>query len=1092
MSPSRWYLTGFLANEVVREADDDTEEGELGSGDDLEPADNGVSEPEPKAKRYWPASMGMTVLLKAGTTSVPVRLRYADYLRMTRKELAELGEDPPQREREGAQTPWWKRMPRDWVSLSARLEVGGDKVEKVPDSKGIEIVTRTEVAVGVPGLEDGTLAVSVFVVNRREADKPNARDPRRDERYIFQVELEVLPGEALVARPDRHLEGSSDEDDRVIDLQYRESVEWAVGHGCATEPVVQDGTVVGARSVWIPQAEVVKVGTRDVEAVETGMEALAELSDAASVHAALDGLPEAYREWIEEQAGIEVEGQRRQATRDMLVKRARKALDRIADGIELLANDAEARRAFTMANAAMARSQRKRRPDRAPSWRLFQLAFVLLNVRGVVDPTSDDRKTVELIFFPTGGGKTEAYLGVIAFTLLLRRMRGQERPDRGLGVAVMLRYTLRLLTLDQLARAAGLICALELLRRDQPSLLGQDRFAIGLWVGRSASANRLKEAKKLVEEYRNRMRESPFPLTNCPWCGTELNQQSLTTKSARGQVSDIVATCPNRKGGCEFSGATQNRDGLPVLFVDEQIYRQLPAFVVATVDKFAMLPWKGETGMLFGKVHSRQGPRFFGPVDSPAPGAGSDALPGGLRPPELIVQDELHLIAGPLGTMVGLYETMVEALCLDRSEAQVVRPKIIAATATVRRAHKQIQALFARTDTQVFPPPGVDAWETFFARVEHRGPKRMYVGVAAGGRPIKRILINTYLALLAAAEKTYDRSAEGPGVPPGDPYMTLAGYFNSLRELGGMRRLVEDEIHGRVREMVLRKPEDWVGPHPWFARRTIGLEPVELTSRESTAKIAQHKEHLGRHFNEDGHVDVCLASNMISVGVDIDRLGLMVVAGQPKTTSEYIQASSRVGRQERWPGLVVTVYNLHKPRDRSHYEHFGAYHSSFYRNVESQSLTPFSGPAIERGFAGTVVGMTRLGETALTPPKAVQELPRYRKAAEAVVEAIAERARLHTRDSSGERLAQELRARGKALLDSWETILSQAAEGAGERRYSPWDELKEGKALLHTVGDADDVKDQHERKFHAPTSMRDVEASVHVWVDRSVFVSGGR
>src|SRR5690606_2443040 len=147
-----------------------------------------------------------------------------------------------------------------------------------------------------------------------------------------------------------------------------------------------------------------------------------------------------------------------------------------------------------------------------------------------------------------------------------------------------------------------------------------------------------------------------------PWCGTELNAQSLTTKSSRGQVSDIVATCPNRKGGCEFSGATQNRDGLPVLFVDEQIYRQLPAFVVATVDKFAMLPWKGGTGMLFGKAHSRQGPRFFGPVDSPGPGAGSDALRGGLRPPELIVQDELHLIAGPLGTMVGLYETMVESL----------------------------------------------------------------------------------------------------------------------------------------------------------------------------------------------------------------------------------------------------------------------------------------------------------------------------------------------------------------------------------------------------------------------------------------------
>jgi hypothetical protein len=1101
MNPSRWYLTGFLANEILREADDDTEEGELGSGDDLEPDTNGTAEPEPKAKRFLPASAGMTVLLRPGTTTLRVGLRYADYVRMTRKQLAAIHEDPPQRKHESAQTAWWKRMPRDWITLRLPLLAGGEHTEAVPDSRGVELVTRTEPVFGVPGVEDGSLAVSVFVVNRRQSDTDKVRDPRRDESYLFQVELELRSPD-LVPRADRHLEASNDLDDRILDLQYRDHVEWAVGHGCAADTIVEAGAVVGVRSVWIPQAEVVKVEARDLQGVELRMEQLAALGDAAQIHAALDTLGTAYRQWIAEQSAKTIEGTKRREVHRVLLDRASKALVRIEDGIALLADDPQARLAFTLANRAMANAQRKRRPDVEPKWRPFQLAFVLLNLRGVVDPTATDRETVELIFFPTGGGKTEAYLGVIAFTLLLRRMRGQARPDRGLGVAVLLRYTLRLLTLDQLGRAAGLICALELLRREQPDLLGSDRYAIGLWVGRSASANTFTEAKRLVEEYRNRMRESPFPLTKCPWCDADLDPQSLTTKSLGGQVSDIVATCPNRKGACEFSGASKVREGLPVLFVDEQIYRQLPAFVVGTVDKFAMLPWRGETGMLFGKVHSRQGPRFFGPVDSPAPGAGSDALPGGLRPPELVVQDELHLISGPLGTMVGLYETMVEQLCLDRSGGGApIRPKIIAATATVRRAHKQIRALFGRGDSQIFPPAGVDAWDTFFAEVKPDANRRMYIGIAAAGRPIKRILIHTYRTLLGAAEKVYDRTAQvsvggpspgGSQVPPGDPYMTLVGYFNSLRELGGMRRLVEDEIHGSVNELAKHRPEDWAGPHPWLANRKLSEFPLELTSRESTGKIAKHKESLRRHFHEDAPVDVCLASNMISVGVDIDRLGLMVIAGQPKTTSEYIQASSRVGRQEHWPGLVVTVFNLHKPRDRSHYEHFGAYHESFYRNVESQSLTPFSGPAVDRGFAGTVVGMTRLGETAMTHPKAVHELGRHRKLAEAFVKALAERARVHSGEADGKRLADDLYARGNALLDSWETILANAAAGAGQRRYSQFDDLKEGKPLLHMIGDRSNVTDQHERKFHAPTSMRDVEASVHVWIDRSLIGFGGR
>lgn len=426
-----------------------------------------------------------------------------------------------------------------------------------------------------------------------------------------------------------------------------------------------------------------------------------------------------------------------------------------------------------------------------PKWRLFQLAFLLLNLPAIARDDSADRDTVELIFFPTGGGKTEAYLGVIAFTLILRRLRGNVRPDHGLGVAVLLRYTLRLLTLDQLGRAATLVCALEMIRREQPTRLGDVRFAVGLWVGRSATANTMTEASERLTEYKTSSAKnpsSPFPLTHCPWCRAKLGPDSFTLRPSKKSPTEVVAGCLDPT--CDFN-PNRHPEGLPVLFVDEQIYRELPAFVIATVDKFAMLPWRGEAGMLFGRVLARQGRAFVGPLD--ALPSGAEKLPTGLLPPELIVQDELHLISGPLGTMVGLYETAVEALCTRTEGDRRIRPKILASTATVRRARDQIQALMGRQTTALFPPPGPNDSETFFANVDRQGPGRLYIGIAAPGRAMKAITLRTYVALLAAAQKLYDTADKDAT----DAYMTLVGYFNSLRELGGMRRLVEDDVRRR-------------------------------------------------------------------------------------------------------------------------------------------------------------------------------------------------------------------------------------------------------------------------------------------------------
>lgn len=1081
LPPSRWYLTGFLAPQAARDPGDPTEEDELGAGED-EAEEGTAAEPEPKRKNYFPASLGMSVLLPAegGGDAVEVTVRWADYVELEDEAGGETVDAATRRRRRR-----WKRMAHAPVQVTVALNPGTlAKGVPVPDSRGLALVGKLGLA-DAPGLPKGTRALSLFLVNRRElAGGPGGRD---DEAFAFQVSMELRYAPGLVPRPNRRGEGSKDFDEQTADLQFRDRYEYAVGHGVSVEVDTSDDLVTTARTRWIPEATVHRVVPPPaIPGVETGMDALAGLDSADAVRAALAGLPAAYRDWLKEQAKIDPGTDGRRETARRLLDEAKRARQRIADGIERLAADPQVLAAFRLANRAMAEAARKRSPDRykddVPRWRLFQLAFVLLNLRGVADDGHRDRDTVELIFFPTGGGKTEAYLGLIAFALVLRRMRGASRPDGGYGLAVILRYTLRLLTLDQLGRAATLICALELMRRDDPATLGEVRFSLGLWVGKSATANTMGQIKEAITAFKNSTfpnAASPFPIPACPWCGKAFKKDHLVLKPNRTSPTEVVVACTDYT--CDFAEA-RSREGLPVLFVDEQIYRELPSFLVATVDKFAMLPWRAEVGALFGRVQARSGRVFYGPA-SGGVDATATALPDGLHPPELIVQDELHLISGPLGTMVGLYESAIEALCTRReTDGAEVRPKIIASTATVRRAREQIRALYGRRDTAMFPPPGVDDSESFFATMDRKSEGRLYLGIAAQGRAMKGILLRVYQALLGGAQRCFEPGDE----PPADPYMTVVGYFNSLRELGGMRRLVEDEIRTRVLDIEARRPEDLAGPHPWMRNRAIRSEPLELTSRESTFKISKAKHELGQPFAAGG-VDVVLASNMISVGVDIDRLGLMVIAGQPKTTSEYIQASSRVGRDAGRPGLVVTVFNLHKPRDRSHYERFCAYHESFYRSVEATSVTPFSGPALERGFAGALVGLVRHDIPALTAPVGLRDLAAHRAAAEAEVERIAARAAAMPGliGKEGDAMRERIAARGRSLLDAWQSVVDEAARTAAERCYSVFDLDKKGRALLYTIIDEDQpAPGSPDARFSAPTSMRDVEASVHLWLER--------
>jgi hypothetical protein len=1080
-APSRFYLCGFLAPEGHRDVTPDEEDDELDAVPDAKAGiDLDEKEGEVKERRLFPASMGLSVLLPpAGRVSqLRAILSWAEYLRSedapppAEPETAAPPKKKGTRPKRTRPTVRWTRHPRGPVEVTVPLDARALRSGlAVPGSAGLQLVGELSAVPDMRNLPTGTRALSLFLVNRRT---PAAETERQDEAMVFQVSL-ALECEAPGFQARSNVlgeEADNDPDDRVADLQFRGRKEYAVGHGVAVKATAGE-PVTRVETTFLPRAAVHRVEPRQLGGVTAGMDDLGALADGAGARAALSGIGEAYAAWIDERQK-EVPGlssKPRRAVAGELLDNARRARARIDAGVVLLERDPQALLAFRLMNRAMAEAARRRpgrRPDDPPpAWRLFQLAFVLLNLPSLVDPTHDDRNTVELIFFPTGGGKTEAYLGVIAFLLLHRRLTRRARPDAGLGVAVILRYTLRLLTLDQLGRAATLICALERLRQARPAELGEVRFAIGLWVGKSATENTLKDAAEKIAEYKDDdspNASSPFPLTGCPWCGTELDHRAFTVVGAKGNPDDLRVACV--ADGCDFSTA-RDASGLPVLFVDEQIYQELPCFVIATVDKFAMMPWRGETAGFFGKiVRARQGRRFFSPTSGAAP-KGATALPDGLLPPDLIVQDELHLISGPLGTMVGLYETAIEHLAARPGPRRPILPRIIASTATVRRARAQIQALYGRDDLALFPPPGLDDRDSFFAVVDDTGPARLYAGVAASGRAMKGILLRVYVALLGAAERGGAES-----LAAADPYLTLVGYFNSLRELGGMRRLVEDEVVHRAASIEDRRPEG-TAAHPWVKNRTVSRDVVELTSRRTTGQIAREKKRLETPATTQDRVDVCLASNMISVGVDIARLGLMVMAGQPKTSAEYIQASSRVGRKVDAPGLVVTVLNLAKPRDRSHHERFVAYHESFYREVEATSVTPFADPALARGMAGALVAMTRLGDPELLPSASVRKLPARKATGEAALRSLVARAGAQPRPVS----EAAVRHAGQAILDAWEKLALEDEP----RRYSSLEKTAKGKALLFSVLDAED-RDDDEKRFAAPTSMRDVEPSAHLWV----------
>lgn len=1003
--PSERYLTGILYPQSSKvEAEDDSEWAEeQGRGETEDSLETGVS----LFRAMKPSTAGLSFAVDKACRRLDIRIKCGIY------EVEEIDSDSGS---ESRKRRIWKRRPVN-CQISADVRTYTLKSDDTGlDGLAIYIRKRdykSKIGLTVQAVNSNKLPESVSSIDRETSSF-----------FQFEMSISTYPAGNFSPRP--ILTQPRDNDEKIAALIFRKAKEYATGHTTAASwEIDDDGLVQEVRITWMPME---KVSDTDPfgdeifksEYLSRGME----MPDAYSIGQSsqkdivriLQPLPSAYKKWIEQQYGLLAD-----IMEDSLLETARENLKycneictRISGGIDILKKDTAACEAFRLANEAMQiqacwkneiKSGVPSNDEAKLKWRPFQLGFALLSLASLTDASHPDRNLMDLIWFPTGGGKTEAYLLAAAYVLFLRRLRPQSLYS-SFGTSVLMRYTLRTLTIQQFQRASALICACEYIRKRKSDDLGMERFSIALWVGGSLTPNKIKQAVEAINDLT--ADSTPKQLISCPGCKRELDWRYEEEKES------IECICKNEE--CVLS------DGacLPVKTVDEEIYASPPSLVIGTVDKFAQIIRKKEVSVFFG-------------------------LDGESPPPDLIIQDELHLITGPLGSLVGLFECAVDALCSYNG----AKPKIVGSTATIRRASEQIKNLFARKAAQ-FPPPAIDEKNNCFAKVDESSAGRLYVGLTTAGRSDK-------FSLQAVASSVLQAGAELDSLPDFDPYGTVVAYFNSLRILGGALVAMQDDVPKSMGAYAHRRENE--------ERREIS-EPEELTSRKASREIPSILERLGIKFSPPESIDVLLASNMLSVGVDIPRLGLMIVNGQPKAISEYIQATSRVGRGTV-EGLVITLYNHQKARDRSRYETFKTWHQALYRSIEGSSVTPFAPRARDKALHAILVAMSR---------HLIKGFPSSGRINDDLESQIEEK----IFPIIGKRIKQVDEREYDSAMNQMGEFLSEWKARSGSLKYI-WRDQAESKSLLISAEAAAARKAAGKEPPYAkptPNSMRDVEPGV--------------
>ena len=938
------------------------------------------------------------------------------------------------------------------------------------------------------------------VVLRNSTPIVGDREPHECVLYQSYFEVSAKGGELQKYPESERPFGQLDDEEQSLALLYRESATWGIGHGCAcgwdSEPAQAPEFLYAD---VMPAVELPSM-TPDItdsngEQIQLSMRELAILSDDGTGGAwkSLENLSAEYKKWIgreRDEANLLDSNVGPVALRHLEV--CEQCLARIDTGIALLKSDALVRRAFRFTNLSMllqqiGSKQLDRRPlewneilrrvtpqgthrspweiyqaneenSRVGAWRAFQIAFLLMCLDGSHNGESPDREIVDLIWFPTGGGKTEAYLAVMAFYMFHERLRmGDVKVEHMRdGTNVLMRYTLRMLTTQQFQRAASLVCAMEFLRRN-PKTNGSGnipgrRFSLGLWIGRDGSPNKIKDAEAEVAKLRRGdCKGNPLVLTECPWCRSEIGRYDGANPTnipdnrwnyerIKGITSVVGAGpllhCPDNQ--CAF-GQEDSEDWLPVEVIDERIFRKPPSLVISTADKLAMIAYRPDAGALFGQ-------RIRG-----------GKLHQEFLPPGLIIQDELHLISGPLGTMYALYEGIFERMCSYQQDGKWIKPKLISSTATIRGASDQVQALYGRRHTNLFPGPGLNMGDSFFGRYARDKNRKL-----CNGRLYLGIHATDYGSHLTTQVRAFSASLFRPfsfDSELRDPWWTLLAFYNSIRELGGAKTLFDSDIRSRLKFMFNREGFAHNG------RRKLQIVE-ELTSRLSQSEIVGMMDRLSTSYEcakQDRILDACLASNIIEVGVDIDRLSLLGVVGQPKTTASYIQITGRVGR--RWKdraGLIMMIYNPAKSRDRSHFEQFHGYHRRLYERVEPTSATPFALSAIQRGLAGAILTWARQHSDA-----PVQNVDAYADAVEVAYQLLIERCKAVQSSEDLERSLSEMERVRDELFEKWDF---------NPQKWEDFPPDRDGEYLMLWPGQYATFA-QKRRGLQIPSSMRQVDGS---------------
>jgi Helicase conserved C-terminal domain len=1042
-------MPGYEAAEAIKDIADRT-----GRADQI--ADS--EDPELTATNtYRPSSMGITLLVRlTSNASVVVNAsggRYVD----TKVMVA------------GRERTWWIRRP--W-SFSAKWDgtelCRGSTVTVSKNSEAQGLIMSVEVY-SRPFGSMNTRMITVSLINRTPATA-GALDAHSLFQAGFSITLEGGDANAgILPYPDA-ANRALDEEEESINLLYRHALTYAIGHGCAADWSEGTKTIYGTCFPTFDAPTITPdIKRKDGTRLEIPMAVLAGLDDTSDGFESLEELVVLYSDWIkarrEEAARLSLDYSAAAARH---IAECESCVKRMRDGLEYLKTDPVALEAFRLANHAILlqqirsrRQPRRRKYDERNkcwmfpeepypavnyeatankgAWRAFQIAFLLMSLRSTGEEKTTDRETVELIWFPTGGGKTEAYLGLAAFAMFLRRLRNSNDA----GVSVLMRYTLRLLTAQQFQRASTLIVAMEYLRSKGPRLSATPPFSIGIWLGSATTPNRRDEALGVLRDLQKATKNTPnkFIISRCPWCGAEMgpvkNGGRLPIRVPRcagyeREGPTVVFKCTDP--ACDFS----NR--LPIYVIDDDIYEHRPTLIIGTVDKFAMLAWEPKARSLFG----------FGP--------------NGQRlnsPPGLIIQDELHLISGPLGSMVGLYEGAIEQLCTDERTDPPVRPKIVSSTATIRRYKDQVRSLYSRTQVALFPPPGLSAGDSFFGCYQRSVDGgvisgRKYVGVHAPGLgSVQTVQVRTFCALLQAPMSLNDKAEQ-------DPWWTLLTFFNSLRELGTTLSLFQSDIPDYQNALRVR-----FGLKPNEIRRLRNI--MELTGRLRGDEVQDAIDSLEipADSRDARPIDACLASNIIEVGIDIERLSLICVVGQPKTTSQYIQVTGRIGRGSNRPGLVVAIYGASKPRDRSHFERFRSYHERLYAHVEPTSVTPFSPPALDRALHAVMSAYARQAGTAATaesPERYPEDLMTHLR------ESLTKRVQVVNRDE--EPNFQQVFGRREREWKRWRRINWRASPDS------------ENTPLLRTAGAYVSPADE-KVSWATPTSLRNVDAECEIEITYS-------